>query len=208
MKEEERVATARKRQLDISTERAALLGSILVSACLGFYLVTHKTVERTILVPPEISRTMWIEGDQVSAEYLEDMASFIAQLILNTTPMGVDHQGAVLKRYACSDGYGILDSLIRQSALRLKQDSATTLFSIRQMRVDRVNKKIAMQGVQSVFVGERAVGQENKTYVMALAMPAGKLCVKDFYESTAKDPLDSTPASTIAPTMPASSPKS
>ena len=42
--------------------------------------------ERTILVPPELHKTVWVDSEKVSKEYLEEMSYFIGSLILNASP--------------------------------------------------------------------------------------------------------------------------
>lgn len=181
-------------KLDITSERLALLGSVGVNLVLALFLLLNGVKIHTILVPPEISKTMWVEVDQASDEYLQDMSFFIGQLVLNTTPLGVEYQGKLLRKYACSDGYGALDTIIRNNAARLKHDSASTLFSSQLVKIDRKSMRVAMQGLQSTFIGDRRVADESKTYLIGFDQSGGKLCVKEFYEASEKDPLGPKPA--------------
>ena len=41
---------------------------------------------RTVVVPPSLNKTFWVTRDKASNEYLEQMGSFIAWLVLDVTP--------------------------------------------------------------------------------------------------------------------------
>ena len=41
---------------------------------------------RTVVVPPSINKSFWVSRDKASSEYLEQMGSFIAWLVLDVTP--------------------------------------------------------------------------------------------------------------------------
>ena len=45
---------------------------------------------RTVVVPPSIDKTFWVTRDKASNEYLEQMGSFIAWLVLDVTPASID----------------------------------------------------------------------------------------------------------------------
>ena len=191
----------RARRLDISTERLALLGSVIANVLIGGFLITKGVTVRETFLPPEINRAMWVENNTASDSYLEEMSAFVAQLILNATPTGVEYQGKLLRKYACADGYGALDSLIRQNADRLKKDNASTMFSTRIVKIDRKTNSVALMGTESVFVGDRRIGGDNpKTYITVFDINGGKFCVKEFHE-TAQDPF--SPAAPSQPDKPA-----
>jgi type IV conjugative transfer system protein TraE len=181
----------RKHYLDVSTERLVTLGSIGLNVLLALFLLIHGSKTRIVLTPPEIPKAMWVEADQASDEYLEQMTNFVNQMILNTTAGSVDYQGAMLKKYACSDGIGTLDARMQQSALALKRDNAVTLFSPRQLRIDRKTRRVVTSGETTIWVGDKRISSTAKTYLVAFDMAASRICVKDFYETNEQDPFGS-----------------
>ena len=42
--------------------------------------------EKIILVPPHIKKTLWVQGGEVSQEYLEEMGLYVAKLLLDLSP--------------------------------------------------------------------------------------------------------------------------
>lgn len=156
-------------------------------------VITDKLVNgiqvREILLPPDISRPMWVSNSgQVSAEYLEDMGLFIIQLVMNTTPVSVDYQSKMLKKYVCAEGYGSIDSLIRSNTEKLKRDSATTVFSPRTVLSDPALGRVTMTGNISVLIGDKRMSEEGKTYVLDFGNLSSKLCVKGLYEQKPNQP--------------------
>ena len=80
-------------------------------------------------MPPTINKSFWVESDKVSADYLEQMGYFLAQLVLNVTPQSVDYQSNLLLQYAAPASYGELKTAMAVAGERLKRDGAATVFS-------------------------------------------------------------------------------
>ena len=186
-------AQKRMNFLDLSTERLVAIGAVAIALLLALFQLVNGVKVRTVLVPPDITRTMWVEADQMSDEYLEDMTTFLNQLTLNSSAQSASYQGRVLRKYACADGLGALDSAMHTSEEKLKRDNATTLFAQKQLRIDKANLRVASSGDIAIFVGDRKVGTEAKTYVTAFRINAGKLCIRDFYEADSNDPFGLKP---------------
>jgi len=63
---------------------------------------------RTLVVPPSINKSFWVERDKVSSEYLEQMGSFIAWLVLDVTPASIDWKKDILLGYVEPDRVHVL----------------------------------------------------------------------------------------------------
>ncbi len=59
--------------------------SLTVLLCL-VVIVSIVGSDRTVIVPPNIDRTFWVTKEKASREYLEEMASYVAWLVLDVTP--------------------------------------------------------------------------------------------------------------------------
>jgi type IV conjugative transfer system protein TraE len=189
MDTEEHKARKRNKYLELGTDKLIIMGLVTCLVLLILFMLINGTKTRVILTPPEIPKAMWVDADQASDEYLEEMTNFTNQLILNTSAGSVDYQGKLLKKYACSDGIGTLDARMQQSSLALKRDNAITLFSARQIRIDRQTKRVATSGELTIWVGDKRIGSSAKTFLTAFDMSAGRICVKDFYETNEQTPF-------------------
>ena len=175
----------------ISYQNLILVASLalnIVIALIAFRLVGH---ERVILVPPTIQKSFWVESDTVSAEYLEQMAYFLTQLVLNVTPQSVDYQSKLLLQYAAPASYGELKTALAMAGERLKRDGAATVFSPRTLNVDARALKVSVQGQLTTFISDRRVSDSSKSYLVELQYALGRISIKSFKETNANDPLES-----------------
>ncbi len=166
---------------------AASLALNIVIALIAFRLIG---LERVVLVPPSIHKSFWVESDKVSAEYLEQMAYFLAQLVLNVTPQSVDYQSKLLLQYAAPGSYGEIKTAMAVAGERLKRDGAATVFSPRTINVDQRALKVAVQGQLTTFISDRRVSDASKSYLIELQYAQGRITIKSFKETNANDPLE------------------
>src|SRR4051812_27315938 len=76
---------------------------------------------RTVIVPPSPSKSFWVTSDRASTEYLEQMGSFVAWLVLDVTPSSIDWKRDVLLGYVDPEQYGVLKIRQDVEAERLKR---------------------------------------------------------------------------------------
>lgn len=178
-----------------STRRAsALLAALLLLSMLATVLLTvlvwrQSGRERVVLVPPTLHKTFWVDGERASAEYLEQMAYFLAQLTLNVTPQNVEHQGQVLLRYASPEAYGELRTALTATAARIKRDGASTVFSAQDLLVDEPGQRVGIRGMLTTFISDRRVAQTVRGYQVELQYAGGRIFLKSLRETDPHDPL-------------------
>lgn len=175
---------------------ALLLASLATNLVLALFAVQASGRERVILVPPTISKTFWVDQEQVSSAYLEQMAYFLMQLILNVTPQSADHQSRVLLQYAAPHAAGELRTQLASSIERLKRDGAATVFSPQDISVDERALKVGIRGQLTTYVSERRVSEVPKGYLIEFKTNGGRLTLAAFRETRPHDPLDTRSAGT------------
>ncbi len=179
-----------------STQRATLLllalliTSMASNLALGVLTIKLAGQQRTILVPPEIHKTFWVEASHVSGEYLEEMSYFLMQLILNVTPLSVESQSKLLLRYASAEAYGPLSTLMANSARRLKRDGASTLFNLRALDLNEKNLSVQVEGQLTTFISERRVAQTTKRYALEFEYSGGRIFLKTFKDISSHENVD------------------
>ena len=185
---------------DIASARRAttflvvlLVGSMLVNLVLAVFTMRLAGHERIVVVPPTIHKTFWVESDQVSGEYLEQMGYFLMQLTLNVTPQSVDHQAKVLLQYAAPASFGELRTALLAAAERLKRDGASTIFSARDLMVDERALRVGVRGQLTTFISDRRVSEVSKGYAIELQYSGGRIFLKAFRETNPNDPLENQP---------------
>lgn len=166
---------------------------LLVSnAFLGTALLASVNSGRTIVVPPEINRTFWVERDQVSQEYLEQMALFIAQLHLNVTPSSYDYQAEAFLHYVHPSVHGKMRARLVSEGKQLRNDGASSWFAPSLVRTDVEAKQVALTGDFHLTVAQKEVVREQKTYLLEFAMSGNRMFLVSM-EAVAEAELFKTP---------------
>lgn len=162
---------------------ALLLSLALNILVLGTFLLRDKT-HRETLVPPTIHKTFWVEDEKVDVAYLEQMAVFLLQLILNTTPATSDAAITTFLKYTGPESYGRLEKVLRAQALQLKGAAVSTAFFPRSVTVSPAAKNtIAVGGVLSAFGADRRLPDRAITYVMSFRYAGGRLFLAELSEA-------------------------
>jgi conjugal transfer pilus assembly protein TraE len=178
------------------TRRASLLlagllvASMLSTLVLAVLLASLAGRERVVVVPPTVQKTFWIEAERASPEYLEQMAYFLAQLVLNVTPQSAEAQSRILLNYAAPSAYGELRTAMAANAERVKRDGSSTVFSPQDLIVDETRQRVGLRGLLTTFISDRRVSEVAKGYVIELQFAAGRIVLKTFRESSPNDPLE------------------
>ena len=179
-----------------SARRAtALLAILLAVSMLATLLLAVHTLrqagrERVVVVPPAIHKTFWVEAELASPEYLEQMAYFLAQLVLNVTPQSDEAQSRILLNYAAPSAYGELRTAMAANAERVKRDGYSTVFSPQDLIVDEARQRVGLRGLLTTFISDRRVSEVAKGYVIELQFAAGRIVLKTFRETSPNDPLE------------------
>ena len=141
--------------------------------------------EKTVLVPPTIDRQFWVSRDQVSREYLEEMAGFVSWLVLNVSPGDIDWKRKVYLSYVAPDSYADVKAKAEVEADRLRQNNASMSFLVQQLTASERDQSVVVSGrlrrqVSGVDVGE----PENRSYQVDFKYAGGRASVKGFRDIT------------------------
>ena len=127
-----------------------LLPLLLLAAC------EPKVIrEKTIVAPPVLEKSFWVHGDEVSPEYLEQMALFFAGLALTYHPDNVDDQVRLFLRYADPAVYGALASRLEADAEKVRRNNLSSVFYPQEVRIK--GRRVALTGQLATFVGRKSV---------------------------------------------------
>jgi conjugal transfer pilus assembly protein TraE len=169
--------------------QALMFASIATNLLLSVSLVSADRTHRETIVPPEIKKSFWVEDSKVSAEYLEQMGTFLLQLALNNTPVNSEYNAKMLLKYAAPASYGELEKMLLINAKHLKDDNASTMFSPRSVTPNDRDNSIAFSGVLTTFIGDKRVSELQKNYLVKLGYSGGHIYVLELRETDAKQPF-------------------
>lgn len=119
--------------------------------------------ERTILMPPEITKAMWFQGSKASASYLESFGAYIAKLLLDITPLSFPHNHEQILKYATPEVYGILKKQLQDDGEQYTKLQLSTHFYPNQVTVNTKTLEVEVKGMLSSYIAGNKVKEEQET---------------------------------------------
>lgn len=158
---------------------------IIVLICAALYRTLG--MERTIIVPPTLQKSFWVNGDSVSKSYLEQMAYWYAGLALTVSPTTGNYQKDLFLRYAAPSANGQLSAEMTARLEYMAKNSTSTMFTVQALTTDEKLLKVALTGDLETFVGDKRISTKHTIYVVGFKYLNEKLFVNEFKETNEKD---------------------
>ena len=156
----------------------------------GAFFTMDRTV-RTILAPPEISKSFWVDGRTLSPEYLEQMGSWVIQQYATVTPSSIDYQSNLLLKYVHPSVHGDLAIRFKIGSNRLKADNMSKIFMPREIRISEKGQSVALIGAQSTWIADKRVPtDEMKAYLVTFDYDGSRTFIKELRETSPLKPFD------------------
>ncbi len=156
----------------------------------GAFFTMDRTV-RTILAPPEISKSFWVDGRTLSPEYLEQMGSWVIQQYATITPSSIDYQSNMLLKYVHPSIHGDLAIRFKIGSNRLKADNMSKIFIPREIRISEKGQSVALIGAQSTWIADKRVpNDEMKAYLVTFDYDGSRTFIKELRETSPIKPFD------------------
>lgn len=177
-----------------------ILGASLITNVLlaGAILTMDRTV-RTILVPPEVNKSFWVDGRTLSPEYLEQMGTWVISQFATVSPASVEMQNSALLKLVHPSQYGELSVRFKLAANRLKADNLSKIFEPREVRISEKGQAMAMIGTVSAWVGgNRVPGDKSVAYLVSFDYDGSKTTIKELREADPANPFDAPNPKQIA----------
>lgn len=169
----------KKRNRGLGLAVAALVFGHLLSLVIILNLLG---AERTIVVPPSIDKTFWVTKDKTSKEYLEQMGSFVAWLILDVAPASIDWKKDILLTYVTPDQHGVMKTRQDLEAERLKKLNASTFFLPQQLVPNEEKQSVVVRGRLRTQINGQDTTTDTKAYLVEFSYTGGRVHLKTFKE--------------------------
>jgi conjugal transfer pilus assembly protein TraE len=175
-------AVNQNRLKDLRNQRNILAGICLLQfsvICLqGLYLAGRQ--ERIIITPPQLTQGFWVEGNQFSPQYLEEMALHYAHFLLDVTEKNILYQGEVLLRYVTPEAYGAFKARLLADEQNLKKNNLSTRFSASEVVIAADKLTVQLTGELMSYVGDKKISQVQETYRFQFKSRSGRLLIDGF----------------------------
>lgn len=164
-------------------------GSIACNVILAAAFAAKSDTHRTTIVPPVVNKSFWVEDNQVSPEYLEQMGSYVLNLALSNTPASAEFNARQLLKLVAPASYGTLERTLLAGAREMKENTASTVWTPATATPYPEKNAITFTGVRTTWIGDKRTSQEQKTYLVRFAYTGGKILLREVVEVSPKDPL-------------------
>ena len=140
--------------LNIISQRNAWIGISALTAMSNIVLSSALFLknERTVLVPPHITKTLWVEGGRVSKEYLEEMGLYMAKLLLDLSPTSFAYNHETLLRYATPEAYGVLKKQLLEDGDYYTKLQLSTHFKPTEVKANPSKLSVEVKGSLTSYV--------------------------------------------------------
>jgi len=157
---------------------------------LASVVLTKRDVTRTIIVPPMLHKSVWVENDNFSSEYLEEMGYFLAMLNFDIQPSTVDYNHDLFLKHVSPSAYGALK--IKSDAVRgrIKDQQESYYFKTMSVTPDPANKRVAITGLKETTIGATKMGIDQVSYLISFEYTNGRVYVSKIEETTPEKPFE------------------
>jgi conjugal transfer pilus assembly protein TraE len=154
------------------------LGMFITNVILASSILMQS--EKIILVPPQIDKTVWLRGTEVSEEYLEEMSIFLIDLLLDQTPSNSAYKRDMLLKYVDSSQYNVILQRLLEQEEYMREHEVSTDFSPISIKVDAGKKEAVIEGELITFVADKKVSNEKTSYLLSFEVKGTKLYLSGF----------------------------
>lgn len=171
---------ATKRMTNYEYQRNLLLGLsvvlLLLLVLLSLSLLFQK--EKVIVIPPEVKREFWVEGNRFSPEYLEEMGAYFLHLSLDISSETLGYNTEILLRYADSESSSYIREKYVEDLKTLKKTGARTSFAVKELKVYPKENVVKAKGTLFCYVGTKRINESEETYEVKFKTYRGRLFFK------------------------------
>lgn len=156
---------------------------IFCNALLGF-LVWHQSNRRDIvLIPPYLTKKAEITQSGFSSAYLEAMALMLANDRLNITPQNVEGSNQNLLQFVDPEFYVNFKAQLSRESKSITEEKISSSFYVSEVKSNPKKLIVVINGQLKRWVGERAIGTDQKSYQITFVKRGSILLMKSFKES-------------------------
>jgi conjugal transfer pilus assembly protein TraE len=134
--------------------------------------------ERTILVPPHITKTLWVEGGTVSKEYLEEMGIYMSKLLLDLSPTSFAYNHETLLKYATPEAYGALKKQLMDDGEKYTKLQLSTHFKPTEVTANPSKFQVEVKGNLTSYVAGKEVRASLETVSLQFSLRGAGLLLE------------------------------
>ena len=167
-----------------------MAGLMVVVIVLSAAILTMDRTVRTVFVPPEITKSFWVDGRKLSPEYLEQMGEWVVYLFATVTPSSVDYKSSQILKYVHPSVHGELAVRFKAGAARIKRENLSRFFTPSEVRFSEIAQAIAFIGTSETWVADKRLPQPAvRAYLVVFDWDGSNTTIKELRETDPKNPF-------------------
>ncbi|MBY0500432.1 MAG: type IV conjugative transfer system protein TraE [Alphaproteobacteria bacterium] len=166
--------------LETISQRNAWIGisTLMAMSTVLLSMAIFLKNERTILVPPHITKTLWVEGGTVSKEYLEEMGLYISKLLLDLSPTSFAYNHETLLKYATPEAYGILKKQLIEDGEHYTKLQLSTHFKPTEVKANPNKFFVEVKGNLTSYVAGKEIHSSLETLSLQFSLRGAGLLLE------------------------------
>lgn len=136
--------------------------------------------ERTIVTPPVVRESFWIDSSDASDGYLQEMSTYFILLANNVSPSNVDYQKKLFIDKVNPSQQGALRLELDKQSQRIKRNNLVTMFYIKGFKIDSASNKVVVTGQLDSLIGDKMISSQEKVYRLGYQIINGKLYINEY----------------------------
>lgn len=127
-----------------------------------------RVQDKVILVPPTLSKEVWVMGGVTSQSFIEEWALYLSSTLLNITSQTGDFHHLAVLRYVHPKSSGLLKKQFQKDLAHFKENNIATVFKPKSVIVTQKGEggTARISGNLSTFVGSKMIEDIEKTYIL------------------------------------------
>lgn len=154
---------------------------ILSNVILGTILFFKR--EKIIIVPGQITKSFWVQGSEVSQEYLEEIGLYMSKLLLDLSPSSFSYNHEILLKYVVPESYGQLKKKFLKEGENYKSLQLTTHFKPSQIIASPKSLEVEIQGTLTSYIAGNRVQDSQETLHFKFANRGGGILLEQVSSS-------------------------
>ncbi|MSO14457.1 type IV conjugative transfer system protein TraE [Rickettsiales endosymbiont of Trichoplax sp. H2] len=166
---------------------AVIVCIVLLVANVLLSLSVLKAREKTVIIPAYLKQSVWVQGELMSSSYLEEMARYFSELLLDVTADNSKYKRDIVLRYVSPEYHNILENELIKEEKKLRKYNLTTDYVVKKIIVDEQNLQAKVIGTLIKYVAGQRVSEKEEKVTIRFGYASGIMLVKEFKRENKKE---------------------
>ncbi len=161
--------------VEVWTLRIVILALVAANIVLTVSLIIKSSNQKTVILPPVVSKPFWATDSAVSRGYLYDMGRYLSQNLLTFSPETYNQSLSVFMKFVSPKDYKYIHLRLEAQLQDISSLNVSEVFY--PQRISFKFRKIIVHGILSRFGSDKKSISKQKTIIFRYLIVAGRFYV-------------------------------